>query len=306
MKKLIKKSAFFLVPILSIFVVFELFYKFIPNDYSYKYEITPQKFEDTQVLIFGNSHTFYGLNPAYFSMPTYSLAFVSQSLYFDSLLFENYIDSFQKLKYVVLHIEYTSLSEQVDNEDSAWRRYYYQYYMHLDVPTIAAYDGTKYFLSSTRNFNTNIKIVERYLSEGSIVDCDSNGFGINYTKDKKVPLLESVALQRAASVEDHSMDFSDNILRVQSMIDKCKSKNIQVVLLTMPVSNYFSGAVDSIKLSKIQKTCLEFKHNNSNVSYLNLFTDKRFDNDDFFDADHLHTDGAKKASLIVSEFIRLQ
>jgi hypothetical protein len=304
MKKLVKKIVLFIVPILSIFVVFELFYKFIPNDYSYKYEITPQKFEDTEVLIFGNSHTFYGLNPTNFSQPTYSLAFVSQSLYFDQLLFDKYIDSFKKLKYIVLHIEYTSLSERIDNDDSLWRRYYYQYYLKLDIPTISKFDGTKYFLSSTRNFNTNIKILKRYFSESSIVDCDSNGFGINYTKDKKAPLVKEVAIQRAAAVEDHLMDFSENITRVQSIIDKCKSKNIQVVLLTMPVSNYFSGAVDAVKLVKIQKSCLDFKQNNSNVSYLNLFTDTRFTNDDFFDADHLHTDGARKASLIVNEFIR--
>lgn len=303
MDTLIKKVLLYLFPLLLVFVVFELFYRFVPNDYSVKYSTIPKKFDDTEILIFGNSHTFYGLNPKYFDKPTYNLAHISQTLYFDKILFDNYIDQFKNIKFVILNIEYTSLSEIVDTEENNWRKYYYQTYMNLEVPSINKYDFTKYFLSSTRNFNANTKLVLRYLKDETIVDCDENGFGINYTKAKKVPLLKKDALIRVKNIEDNLINFDDNIVRTQSIIDACKKRKIKVVLLNMPVSSYFCEGVNQIKLKKTHETCDIITKNNDNVRHLNLFKDKRFTNEDFFDADHLHTDGARKCSKIVNDFI---
>lgn len=304
MNKLLEKLFFYSFPIGLIFISFELFYRFVPNDYSVKYASVPKKYNDTEVLIFGNSHTFYGLNPIYFDKPTYNLAHISQTLYFDKLLFYKYISKFKKVKCIILHIEYTSLSEIVNTEENNWRKYYYQSYMNLEVPSIGKYDFTKYFLSSTRNIGANAKLVLRYLQDGTIVNCDENGFGINYTKAKKVPLLKENALIRVENIEDKLMNFDDNIIRVQSIIDTCKKRGIKVVLLNMPVSNYFSEAVNQLKLKKIQATCNSITKNNSNVSYLNLFKDKRFTNDDFFDADHLHEQGAEKCSRILNDYLK--
>ena len=303
MNTLIKKVLIYLLPLLMVFIAFELFYRFVPNDYGVKYATLPKKYVDTEILIFGNSHTFYGLNPKYFDKPTYNLAHISQTLYFDKILFDKYIHKFKNIKCVVLHIEYTSLSEIVDTEENKWRKYYYQSYMNLEVPSINKYDFTKCFLSSTRSFNANTKLVLRYLKEGTIVDCDENGFGINYTKAKKVPLLKKDALIRVKNIEDNLMNFEDNIVRVQSIIDACKKRGIKVILLNMPVSSYFSEGVNQYKLKKIQETCNSLAKNNYNVSYLNLFKDKRFTNEDFFDADHLDTEGAVKCSVIVNNFV---
>ena len=303
MNTLIKKVLLYLLPLFLVFIALELFYRFVPNDYSVKYATLPKKYENTEVLIFGNSHTFYGLNPKYFDKPTYNLAHVSQTLYFDKILFDNYIDHFKTIKCVVLHIEYTSLSEIVDTEENNWRKYYYQTYMNLEVPSIKKYDCTKYFLSSTRSFNATAKLVLRYLNDGTIVNCDENGFGINYTKAKKAPLLKKDALQRVKNIEDNLMNFDDNIVRIQSIIATCKKRGIKVVILNMPVSSYFSEGVNQVKLKKIQETCNNIAKKNYNVSYLNLFKDKRFTNEDFFDADHMHTDGATKCSKVVNNFI---
>lgn len=303
MNTLIKKVLIYLLPLFLIFVAFELFYRFVPNDYTVKYATIPQKYDDTAILIFGNSHTFYGLNPKYFDRPAYNLAHISQTLYFDKILFDKYIDKFKNVNCVILNLEYTSLSEKVDTEENNWRKYCYQSYMHLEVPSIDKYDFTKYFLSSSRSFSTNTKLVLRYLNDGTQVACDENGFGINYTKAKKIPLLREDAIIRVQKIEDHLMNFIDNIARVQSIIDTCKKRGIKVVLLNMPVTSYFSKGVNQVKLKKIQETCTSIAKDNDNVRYLNLFKDKRFTNEDFFDADHLHTDGARKCSKIVNKFV---
>lgn len=304
MIKFSKKIFIFLFPIILIFIGFELFYRLVPNDYSYKFDTIQTKFENTKVLVFGNSHTFYGLNPQYFDKPTYNISHVSQTLYFDKILFDNYIDKFKKIEWVILHIEYTSLSEIVNTDENNWRKYYYQYYMNLNVPSIKPYNLQQYFLSATRTFNGNINLIKRYYNDGTIVDCDQNGFGINYTKKTKQIINLNDALNRVKSIEDNLMDFSENISRIEAIIKKCKSKNIKILLLRMPVTNYFSKNVNLSKLQKINETCIKITNQNPNVIYLNLFKDTRFTNDDFYDSDHLHSDGAIKSSKIVNAFLK--
>lgn len=303
MKTLVKKIAIYLFPFLLIFVLIEIFYKTVPNDYSYKFKTIPKKTDKTETLIFGNSHPYYGLNPIYFHTPTYNLSHVSQTIYFDKLLFDEYIHNFKNLKTLVLHIEYTSLSELVDTRENNWRKYYYQCYMKMDIPSISKYDFTKCFISSTRTFNENLRLLQMYYNEKSIVNCDENGFGTNYIPNKKNEITKKMALERVNLIEDNLMDFKENILRIENIINVCKKRNIKVVLLTLPVSNYFYEGLNPQKIKKIEESCFKLKKENENVYYLNLFQNKKFSNDDFFDADHLHSDGAKKSSKILNDYI---
>lgn len=43
---------------------------------------------------------------------------------------------------------------------------------------------------------------------------------------------------------------------------------------------------------------------NNNTTYINLYEDKRFDDSDFFDANHLNVKGANKCSKILNQFIQ--
>ncbi|MFH7014817.1 hypothetical protein [Flavobacterium sp. FlaQc-47] len=303
MKKLIFKLIIFLLPIVLVFVFIECFYRIVPNNYSFKNENIQKRYQTTEVLILGNSHTFYGLNPVFFAKPAFNMSNVSQSLYFDKLIFDKHISKFKKLKYVVLNIEYTSLSQLKDTQEDSWRKYYYKSYMDLNVPIVSKFEYGNYFLSSTRSFNKNIKLVNRYFLQGTVIDCDLNGFGINYTKDKRFLNLSEIAIKTIKRHEDNLFDFSENISIIESIIHQCKQKGIEVILITMPVSEEYSKRVNKFKLDKIIKTAKLIEKRNPNVKYLNLFNDSRFVNDDFYDSDHLHTIGAKKCSLLVSAFL---
>lgn len=299
MKKIIYQTVVYLLPILLLLLSIELLYQIVPNNYTLKNKNVQKSYADTKVLIFGNSHTFYGLNPKYFDKPTFNFSNISQSLYFDQLLFDKHIDKFKSLQYIILNVEYTSLSQVDNTEEDIWRKYYYKEYMDLEVPIIANFDPKVYFLSSTRSFSTNLKLIKRFISEGTLVDCDEKGFGINYVKENRQLNIDKIALFTVKKHEDNSLDFSKNISKIQSIINKCNQKKIKVIIVTMPTSKEYSSGVNQLKLKKIINTCSSFK----NVCYLNLFKDSRFTNDDFYDADHLHNDGAKKCSVIINDFI---
>lgn len=304
MRKLIYKTIIFLLPVLLLPVCFELLYQTAPNNYTSKNESIKKRYNDTQVLIFGNSHTFYGLNPKCFDKRTFNLSNISQTLYFDQLLFNKHITKFKKLQYVILNIDYSSLS-QVDNSDEdVWRKYYYEKYMDLKVPIISVLDPKAYFLSSTRSFVGNMELAKRYFFEKTIVDCDENGFGINYTKEKRQLNFNETVLAVIKKHEDNLLDFSKNVSRVQTIINKCKQKKIKVILVTIPSSKAYCEGVNQLKWKKIEDACYSIENKNENVHYLNLFKDSRFNDDDFYDLDHLHTEGANKCSVIVNNFLR--
>ena len=114
----------------------EVFYRFVPNNYTQKASEVKKNY-DSEVLVLGNSHAFYGINPDDFSMKTYNFSNISQSLYFDELLLKKHLENFPNLKYVVLTVDYFSLSQIDNSSEDIYRKYYYEQYMDLDVPLIS-------------------------------------------------------------------------------------------------------------------------------------------------------------------------
>ena len=77
MKIFIKKIAIFLILITSIAVISEFLLRRIPNDYSYKRAYLDVQSEDVEILIFGSSHSFFGIDPSYFSDRCFNASHVS-------------------------------------------------------------------------------------------------------------------------------------------------------------------------------------------------------------------------------------
>jgi hypothetical protein len=301
MKKFLKKISFFIAIIFIGWLILELFYRNVPNNYSQKDKDVVQNYDDAQILIFGNSHSFYGLNPDFFSKRAYNLSNISQTLMYDKLLFDKHEDKFENLKYVVLNVEYSSLSQDDNMPEIQWRKYFYEAQMGVETGTVSNFDVKKYSLALVPRLAITISSLKEYIQKGSIVECISNGWagkvGVNEAYNN--PRMGKVIARKH---EDGSTDFYKNTQRIKSIIAKCREKNIKVVLVTMPVTSYYADNVNKDKLQLIFKQC----HNLDklyNVSYINLFFDKRFTNKDFYDTDHLNTGGAQKCSQIISDFI---
>lgn len=303
MKKFCSKTLFFLLPLLILGGFCEYFYRTIPNNYSVKNEYVTKNASKIETLLFGDSHCFYGLNPIYFKKKTFNLSNVSQTIYFDKLLLEQNINKLPKLRYVVLCIEYTNLSQKDNSQEDIWRKYYYQSFMHLQVPLIKWYDFNQYFLCTIQKPSYTFKLIKKKFQDGFIADCDSNGWGTNYKKKDRIePKL--VAKERAKQQEDGSIDFKVNGKKINSIIVSCKKKNIKVIIVSMPQTHLYTSYLNKKKLNLIFKTCQNFQNQNlNNVYYLNLFNNNNFQEIDFYDSDHLNEYGAKKCSKIVDDFI---
>jgi len=300
MKKFLKKFFVFCIPLLLMWVCIELMYRLVPNNYSFKHQNIGKNF-DSQILVFGNSHSFYGINPRYFSSNTFNISNISQSLYFDELLFNKYINDFKDLKTVVFNVDYFTLSTTENDAEDRWRRYFYKEQMHLDVPGISALDLRLYSLTFAPRFNLTIETIKQYFKVGTLVECSTKGWrrqdGVNelYNNAEMAKVI-------ANKHEDGSVDFRKNVQRLKSIIAACNKRNINVILVNMPVTSNYAANVNQHKLALITKECAQLAKI-ENVYYLNLFQDNLFQDTDFYDTDHLNSVGAKKCSQLLDGII---
>ncbi|MBS7786141.1 hypothetical protein KIH23_02430 [Flavobacterium sp. CYK-55] len=304
MRQFVIKISFLIGLFLIAALAVEVFLRQVPNNYTLKQKSIEKQKNQIEVLLFGDSHCLYGLNPKYFSQPTFNLSNVSQTIYFDQLLFNQYVNRLPKLKQVVFCIEYTNLSQLDNTGDDGWRKFLYARFMHVDVPSINPFDPRNYLLTLTQSPYKTRDLIKRYIKKRTILDCDLNGWGNNYLQKDRIP-AEQVASKRAKIQEDGLTDFTINARRIQEMINLCKQKGIKVLIVSMPQTRVYERYLNPKKLNKIIQTCTSFEQKNPGVAYyLNLFADKRFNDEDFYDADHLNDQGAVKSSEIVNNFLQ--
>lgn len=304
MKTFLKKTLFFLISIFLVWGGLEMFYRLVPNTYTEKHNSIQNNYNTAEILVFGNSHAFYGLNPKYFDRPAYNIANISQTIYFDKLLFNRHVERFKNLKWIILNIEYTSLSHQDNTSEDVWRKYFYQAHMDIEVSTIPFYDLRQYSLTLNRTFPQSIATLKQYYKSETIVECDELGFGHKYTYENRRDNLSELAQKTIEKHEDGLTDFSINSERIQRMIAEANKRNINVLLVTMPVSDDYARGVNQEKLQKIFRTAQNLADVNQNCLYLNLFDTYYFSDDDFFDPDHLNSRGAEKCSVIINTQIQ--
>lgn len=302
MKRLYKKIILFLLPVFLVWALTEVFYRTADTNYTSKAEHIVKGYPDTELLIFGDSHTLYGINPSDFEMKTFNIANVSQSLYFDELLLQKHIKEHKQLKAVLLNVSYFTLS-RIDNEhEDVWRKYFYDYQMDLDVPIVSDWSPKKYSLALTRRWDRSFDLLHEYVRLGTVLDCTDNGYGIQDAsnivddKDEITPII-------VKKHEDFSQEFDHNIERLQRMIALCKKYNVEVFIVEMPVYKAYFEQLNTEKRDKITAVCEDLDANFENVHYFNLLQDTHFVDSDLRDADHLTNEGATKCSKLLSSKI---
>ena len=302
MKKLYFKIVTFLLPVILVWGGLEYFYKTTETNYTFKHKKIIESYNHLEVLVLGNSHALFGINPTYFEKNTFNAANISQSLYFDELILEKHINSLPKLKVIILTISYFSLSQQDNSTEDLWRKYFYKQQMNLTVPIVSNYNIKNYSLALSRRFNKSLELIKEYIKKGTVLSCDEKGYGLqdatNIVKDK-----ESISHIIANKHENHSLDFSANKKRLQRIITVCKQRGIDVFLVEMPVYKTYYELLDFQKKQKIISVCNELSQKNKNVSYIKLSQHPLFQDSDLRDADHLTNKGAEKCSKLIDSII---
>ena len=303
MRTLYLKIALFLAPLFLVWLALEVFYRQVPNNYSYKDQQLQKVAADIQTLVMGDSHAFYGVNPEYFKDPTFNLSNISQSLLTDELLLEKHIANLPALKTVFVNISYFTLSAKDSALESNWRKYFYYHGMGITAPSISFWNPQRYSMALIQRFDKSMALVQAYHKNHTIVNATPLGYGMQdasyIVKDK-----DAISLVIANKHEDNSLDFKNNTARLQRIIALCKKYEVAVVLLEMPVYTTYYNLLDTQKKEKIKSVLTNLSGVNDTVFYLDLSTNSLFEKQDLRDADHLTNSGAKKCSEYLNAYLK--
>jgi len=295
MKLFIKKTILYLLPLLVLAVVSEYLLRIIPNDYNKKAAVLNRTPEKIQALILGSSYGLYNLNPDYLTLYTFNGCEPLQSLDLDKKIFDKYQEGMTKLEYVIMPISFASFFFRLESSKENHLIKNYCLYYNLYVTN----NPSNYFELLNQPFSTNRKrLVDYYINHTQDVKITDRGFDTTYnTSHTNGPLggpTANFAIKRL-NITDFSK-YMELRQYLESIIGKCKERNITVILLTPPAYETFYSVADTAALNTSIRTCQSIQQNFSNVKYFNFLEDTDFTKDDFFDLSHLNKAGAKKLS----------
>lgn len=289
MKKFVTRFVLFLLPAIIFLTVAELYVRSIPNTYTFKDQWMWKHGQDIQTLVLGNSHAYYDMNPSVMGDGVFSLANVSQRLEHDLFLLKRYEKACPQLHTVVAVVDNSNLFDIPMEEEEPARLTYYQLYMGYDKHSVCS----RYGFELANIFSFWQKVGNHLRKEP--LACDSLGWGIAYNTDKRP--------QDALSPERLSMhnlrswkDVVPNVQAIFELATWCKEHQLRLIIVQTPVSKMYQEEIPAI-----QKTYLQFVMNCCRLRYGALIADFSDDGTfiptDFFDADHLSSQGAEKFSI---------
>ena len=304
MKRFILKTFCFLLPIILAGVCMEVLLRNTPNDYLHKKEYLDKYSNEIETLILGSSHSFYGINPIYFSSNAFNASHISQSLNYDFEIYKKYQDNFNNLKTIVIPISYFTLWGKLENGSEAWRVKNYSLYYEINTSG-STIDNTELF---GNKLIVNIKRLYSYYVKSRGVSCSELGWGTCYKSEDSKDLVVSgkTAAKRHTRddiySEKNSNVLKENIITLNSLIESCK--NIKIIFITPPAYKTYIKNLNIEQKTKTIEIITDIAHRN-NCEYLNLLEDASFVSNDFYDADHLNELGAKKLSILLKEKMNL-
>jgi hypothetical protein len=280
MKKFVKSGILFALPVILFFILAEISLRHIPNQYSKNANYLDAHAKEVEILILGNSHSLYGLDPDVFSARAFNAAHVSQTLDLDYMILQKY--SFQNLQTVIVPISYFSLFEKLEFTVEDWRLKNYAIYYNMDIPLPFKERFEIFSKSSLEKLKPN-------RSERPQINLDEDG--------------KTAAKRHTIPKEMASKIFPEQQQNLERIAKFCQEKKCQVILATMPAWHAYRENMDTLQWQKTLETMQILENEFENLRYFNFLADSQFTANDFSDSDHLNSQGAKKISEILNFYI---
>jgi hypothetical protein len=307
MRPFAQKVLLFVSPIILGFLLLEIFLRTMGTSYKIKEQQLLQSHKNIQVLILGNSHAAYGIDPAKFSNPAFNLAQVSQSLYYDRRITEKYIDEMKKLKYVLISIDFHSLYFSDEGYRNMWTYYGYGVNPEWKVPVLpwcsyAIGYQPKFSIEFLKRFFSGKYANFKALDVETGVDLSRpirNGF---FAYKDSTDLQESSLKKRAEEFNQivrHKEERISAIKDLETFITNLQARGITPILVTLPCYGPYRELLDKNvqAQNEIDIRYLSEKYKIGHWDYFALDLQPDY----FFNCDHLNGKGAAYVSSLLNE-----
>lgn len=301
MKHFVYKYLLFVLPLLLIFFFLEYSLRNIKSGYTTKLDGLIAKSNDIEILIVGNSHANYGIDPAYLSLPAYNMAYVSQTILYDKQIILKYLPILKNLKYVIISIDYPTLYYGSDET----RDFFYYHYYGINLRHKSYFNQNLSYFFYVFSPVPSIKLLlnkagDLFVNGDSFVNGWQGYDSTNYTY-----INEKAGKQKAEHFDDEINSSNEHryiCSEFESLIALLKQKNITPVLVSAPCYKYVTDNLDKNRMDEnllfVKKLQAQY-----NLAYLNSLEDTSFKIEDFYDCDHLNKFGAEKFTMKINNLI---
>lgn len=290
----------YIIPIMTILGYSEIKLRAVPNDYSYKHEWMTNNYSSVRILNLGSSHGYFGIKPEYFSQSAFNLAFSSQSLKYDEFLYNAYATQCDSLSYLIVPVSYFSMRSHLETGIEGWRTKGYCIYMGCDF-----HQNEPFYNLEIMSKDKLLSIFDVIFDRISFVSCDTLGCGTSYKmeyRNKDWSSTGETACERHTYPNNKKI-VGENIEYLQHIIADCQKRDIKVILLTTPTYHTYYEMLELVQLEEMESICNNLDDQYKHVVYLNWLKHDQFNEDDFFDADHLNEFGARKLTKMLDEYM---
>lgn len=299
MRRFLRYSLFYLMPVMVLLVVLEVLLRRIPNDYSFKNERVTQDGRDMSFIILGNSHAYKGIEPDTMGAGGFNLANISQDLRYDRAILERYLPALPNLRSIVLTISYGSLGAQLEQGREAWRVKNYGLYMDIDDHATTLEHRLELL---NRPMREQVAMIGESWNGVDNRICSNSGAGHQQPKED-LDLDRSGKEAAARHRRTSARSIEQSRAELDRIVQLAKERGIRLHLITAPAWRSYRDALEPQQLNSVIGYCKALDERGSLVDYHNFMDDPRFVQADFADADHLSVQGQNKFSRILGDLI---
>ena len=302
MGRFLKNIAIFSIVVLFVLAAGEIVSRSLPSVYRYKAEYMRSHGKDIKVLVLGNSHTYYGIQPDKFGVAAFNLANITQTPEYDLALLKEYIDSMPCLEYVIIPISYCTYRDPAFEDSKIWY-FEVRYKVDMDLPVHS--DISVYNLSIIDYDAYRGKLSNLVLKRKSNI-CDSLGYGLNYTlASRETALWKEKGKWHAWMHKSPYCGRDSVVFRLQTeIIGLCRKHGARPVFVTTPCWETYREYLDPEQLEEMYRRANELV-SAYDAEYYDFLDDWRFVASDFHDVDHMSEYGAAKLTGIIADTLRL-
>lgn len=287
-------------------LVGELYVRQYPNPARDKHQWMLRHSQEVETLVLGSSHTFYGVQPALLGPHAYSLAQVSQTYRYDLYLLQHY--PMPRLRTVILPFSYFSLYDDLETMgDEPFTAVRYRIYMDCDIhPWFSTWH-----LECMQGAAFKEKI--RSLWRPATMTWDSLGFGTNYHLAQRAELWDRGQERAQRNTHMYGNDVPSSVALNRGFLAQimtyCREHHIRLILLTTPCMPSYIQHRAPAQVALNERILRQLLSAHPEVVRLDWEEDADFRRaeegyPDFYDSDHLSTEGAQRLSQRLRHFVR--
>ena len=297
MKKFLRNLALFIVSIIILLLIIIKAINKFDDTYHNKYNRLARELKSTEILITGDSHSLFAIDPKSFDRKAANIAETSKPIEIDLYVIEKNIEFMDSLKTIIIPIDYFTLFFDGGKEKFT-KRYFHHWGIHVSKPWFKSNLTDIHFGTCGLNLLKDIK-------KGNAKISNYYPHGGNWSKTNSAS--QATLCKKRLNVWNKKWIDTSNASRITSKLislaRECERHNIAVYFITLPVSNKLNQLYDK-KL--VEKTRLEIikilKETKCHYTDFNSF--QIFKSDSLYcDPDHLNKQGAQVITNLIKKQI---